>query len=172
MTKDVCGAHTTKEIWSWIHVPAVPRGKTPKFHCPWKGTYRVKKVINDVLYHLQHTGGPRRNTIVHFDRLKPYHLGGSQTQKTSPHPGPDTETTSSPITTPAHSSCKEEEEQYYLAASPRPDAEQVLRRSTRQTRPPDRYGEFVTHNLSTRTWISKRGSSVTKTRTLFLTELV
>ena len=111
--------------------------------------------------------------VVHVEtQLKPYHLGGSQTQKTSPHPGPDTETTSSPTTTPAHSSCEEEEEQYYLAASSQPDAEQVLCRSTRQTRFPDRYGEFVTHNLSTRMWISERGSSVTKTSTLLLTNLV
>ena len=68
--KKCCGALYKQGDLVWIQVPAVPRGKTPKFHCPWKGPYRVKNVINDVLYRLQHTGGPHRNTIVNFDRLK------------------------------------------------------------------------------------------------------
>ncbi len=32
----------------WLHSPAVPRGKAAKFHCPWKGPYRVFKVLSDV----------------------------------------------------------------------------------------------------------------------------
>ncbi len=61
----------------WLYSPAVPRGRTPKFHCPWKGPYVVVKVISDVTYRIQleGQGGRRRRQriVTHFNRLKPCH---------------------------------------------------------------------------------------------------
>ena len=142
------GVPYKQEDLVWVHFPAVPRGRTPKFHCPWRGPYRVKKVINDVLYRLQLVDGPCRNIIIHFDRLKPYHPDESRTKEIVSDPKTDS-SVPLPATSPAHPS--EEEEEEFFIVSPRPDVQQFLRRSTRQTRPPDRYGEFVTHGLSTRT---------------------
>ena len=158
--KSCYGVPYKQEDLVWVHFPAVPRGRTPKFHCPWRGPYRVKKVINDVLYRFQLVDGPRRNIIIHFDRLKPYHPE-SRTKEIVSDPKTDS-SVSLPATSPAHPS--EEEEEEFFIVSPLPDVQQFLRRSTRQTRPPDRYGEFVTHSLATRTRVSKRGSSVTTQR--------
>ena len=38
----------------WLHCPAVPRGKSPKFHHPWQGQFKVVKKIGSVVYHIQH----------------------------------------------------------------------------------------------------------------------
>ena len=32
----------------WLYSPAVSRGRSPKFHRPWKGPYCVVKVLSDV----------------------------------------------------------------------------------------------------------------------------
>ncbi len=54
---------------------AVPRGRTPKLHRPWKGPYVVVKALSDVTYRIQleAPGGRRRRQrlVVHFNRLKP-----------------------------------------------------------------------------------------------------
>ena len=34
----------------WLHCPAVPRGKSPKFHRPWQGPFKVVKKIGNVVY--------------------------------------------------------------------------------------------------------------------------
>lgn len=107
----------------------------------------MKNVINDVLYRFQLVDGPRRSIIIHFDRLKPYHPDESRTKEIVSDPKTDS-SVPLPATSPAYPS--EEEEEFFIV-SPSPDVQQFLRRYTRQTRPPDLYGEFVTHSLSTRT---------------------
>lgn len=52
----------------WLHCPAVPKGRSPKFHRPWQGPYKVLKKISDSLYRIRI--GSRRK-VVHFNRLKP-----------------------------------------------------------------------------------------------------
>ena len=103
----------------WVHFPVVSRGRTPKFHCPWRAPYRVKKVINDVLNRLQLVDGPRRNIIIHFDRLKPYHPE-SRTKEIVTDPKTDS-SVPLPATSPAHPSEEEEEELFIV--SPRPDVQ-------------------------------------------------
>lgn len=53
-----------------LHEPAVQRGKSRKFHRPWKGPFEVVKVISSAVYRIQHCGHSRRK-VLHFNRLKP-----------------------------------------------------------------------------------------------------
>ena len=55
----------------WLHSPAVPRGKSRKFHRPWTGPFRVVAKPSDTIYRLQHVQFRRRRPVVHFNRLKP-----------------------------------------------------------------------------------------------------
>ena len=55
----------------WLHCLAVPCGKFPKLHCFWWGSYRMHKVVSDVLYNISLRDRPRKHQVVHFDRLKP-----------------------------------------------------------------------------------------------------
>ena len=51
------------------------------------------------------------------------------------------------------------------ANPPTPPQQPQLRRSTRNRRPPDRHGEYVTHAISARgRAVSREGSGVTTTR--------
>ena len=56
----------------WIPCPAIPRGKSPKFHQPWQGQFKVIKKIGDVAYRIQNTQNPKRRVVVHTNRLKRY----------------------------------------------------------------------------------------------------
>ena len=62
---------------SVLYSPAVSRGKAAKFHRPWRGPYRVVKVLSDVIYRIQLVSPTRRDRprnyrlVVHFNRLKP-----------------------------------------------------------------------------------------------------
>ena len=53
----------------WLHCPAVPRGKSPKFHRPWQGPFKVVKKIGSV-YRIQHLQNTRKRLVVHSNRLK------------------------------------------------------------------------------------------------------
>ena len=72
---------STKDfVWSesgrclvWLHSPAVARGSSRKLHCPWKGPYRITRVITNVAYRVQQMRPPWRRIVVHCDHLKPYH---------------------------------------------------------------------------------------------------
>jgi len=63
----------------WLYSPAVSRGSSPKFHRPWKGPYRVVKVLSDVTYRIQLVNCQQgrydrrrwHRVLVHFNRLKP-----------------------------------------------------------------------------------------------------
>ena len=62
----------------WLYTPAVPRGRAAKFHRPWRGPYRVVKVLSDITYRIQLVSLPQRQDrrcrhrlVVHFNRLKP-----------------------------------------------------------------------------------------------------
>ena len=56
----------------WLYNPQRKKGVCPKLACPWKGPYVVIDRINDVVYRIRQ--GPRNKpSVVHKDRLKPYH---------------------------------------------------------------------------------------------------
>ena len=54
-----------------LHEPAVRRGNSRKFHRPWKGPFKVVKVISSTVYRIQNCEHSRGRKVVHFNRLKP-----------------------------------------------------------------------------------------------------
>ena len=53
-----------------LHYPAVPHWRSPKFHRPWQGPFKVVKKIGSVIYCIQHLQNPRKRLFVHSNRLK------------------------------------------------------------------------------------------------------
>ena len=58
----------------WLHSPAVPKGRSKKLHRPWQGPFTVTKVLSDVIFRIKKDTPPRKNLVVHYNRLKPYKL--------------------------------------------------------------------------------------------------
>ena len=56
----------------WLYCSPIPRGRSAKFHRPWKGPYIIVKALNDVVYRIRNVDAPRKKLVVHFNRLKPY----------------------------------------------------------------------------------------------------
>jgi hypothetical protein len=59
--KAVCNQSSDDRKYSigekvWLHCPAVPRGRSPKFHRPWRGPYTVVKVLDKAVYRIQCNG--------------------------------------------------------------------------------------------------------------------
>ena len=56
----------------WLYNPQQKKAVCPKLTCPWKWPYVAIDRINDVVYRIRQ--GPRsKPSVVHKDRLKPYH---------------------------------------------------------------------------------------------------
>lgn len=55
----------------FLHNPAVPRGCCKKFHKPWQGPFKVVGVLGPSVYRIVECTNPRRQKVVHFNRLKP-----------------------------------------------------------------------------------------------------
>ena len=55
----------------FLHSPAVPRNKCKKFHRPWRGPFKVTKVVGPCVYRIVDCSNSRRKYVVHFNRLKP-----------------------------------------------------------------------------------------------------
>ena len=58
----------------WLHSPAVPKGRSKKLHRPWQGPFTVTKVLSDVIFRIKKDTPPRKNLVVHYNRMKPYKL--------------------------------------------------------------------------------------------------
>ena len=67
-----CGNPFKMDDLVWLHHPAVPRGQAHKFHRPWRGPFKIVKVLSDSHYRITSIEPPRRRLVVHFDRLKPF----------------------------------------------------------------------------------------------------
>lgn len=142
----------------WLHSPAVPRGRSKKFFRPWQGPYIVVKVLSDVVYRIKKMEPPHRCIVVHYDRLKPY-TGTKQSLEKEP-----TEASSEPEVAeeveeidynviyiqenvpngdqcPADSMTTSNSQQHALPT----ETSHPLRCSTRNRKPPDRYGNPIPH---------------------------
>ena len=51
----------------WLHSPAVPRGRSRKFHKPWVGPFKIVKVVSKLVYRIQYSNKPRKRFVVHFN---------------------------------------------------------------------------------------------------------
>ena len=55
----------------WLYDASRKKGVCPKFQCPWKGPFQVRRCLSDVTYEIQMSPW-RKLKIVHVDRLKKY----------------------------------------------------------------------------------------------------
>ena len=55
----------------WLHSSVISKGMSPKLSSPWKGPYTIVQCFNDVTYKMKNTVN-QKETIVHYDRLKPF----------------------------------------------------------------------------------------------------
>lgn len=132
----------------WLHVPFVPKGKSKKLYSPWQGPFRVVKVLSNLVYRIERLGpGRRQRCVVHFDRLKPYEGSNARTPTTAgpSRPAPVSEIPIVPSSSPSlprpSTVTNTDEDEFYTTRPSQPCPE--VRRSTRRTQPPDRYGNLV-----------------------------
>ncbi|MEO0683466.1 MAG: reverse transcriptase domain-containing protein [Cyanobacteria bacterium J06649_11] len=57
----------------WLHNKARKKGLSPKLMAKWIGPYRITKKISDVNFELTDPQMKRKSTVVHCNRLKPFH---------------------------------------------------------------------------------------------------
>ena len=154
----------------WLHNPVVPRGASRKLHCPWQGPFRIVQRIGNVLYKIQDEKKLKKCRVVHFNRLKPFRqrpeslsspMPLAPRQSTSEEFDSDSDTSELESTTASSDSEDNSVDQANSPTRPstkdnsNPDEEEVaeepapvLRRSTRQRRRPDWYGNVVTMQTS------------------------
>ena len=128
-----------------LHEPAVQRGNSRKFHRPWKGPFKIVKVISSSVYRIQHCKHGRRRKVVYFNRLKPAKdlvLPPNQDQAT----GVPNADAGAPILHNGPEEVLEDEYEFYtLPYEEETSSQPQLRRSTRISRPPQRYGDVLTY---------------------------
>ena len=131
----------------WLHCLAVTRGNSRKLHRPWQGPYKIVKVITDVLYRIQLVKQPRRRIVVHYNRLKPYQ--GYRNGHGLESPPVTTQPSNNQPSPAAESDYDYDNEPLVIILRSQPDTQTAndppLRRSSRQRRPPDRYGDPVSY---------------------------
>ena len=49
----------------------MPKNKSKKFHRPWRGPFRVAKVISPCVHRTVDCSNSRKKYVAHFNRLKP-----------------------------------------------------------------------------------------------------
>ena len=123
----------------WLNRPFVPKGISRKLFRPWQGPFKIVKVISDVVYRVERSlpqSRRRQRFVVHFDRLKPFNGHGDFTTSELPAPPPNRPA--------AHVVVDEDHDLYTVHPSDGVELNRMQpRRSTRVTRPPERYGDLV-----------------------------
>ncbi len=122
----------------WLHCPSVPRGKSKKLHRPWSGPFRIVSQLSEVTYRIQHTRARRQRIVVHFDCLKrcPHNIRLPSDVPTTSH-----STSSTPRAPPDILGSNLE-----LVDDPEDIPSQPPHRyPSRQRRPPDYFGAYVSH---------------------------
>ena len=75
--KDVRGSsYQVGDIVS-LHDPVVKRGCLKKLHGPWKGHFKVVKILSPTVYCIQDCKSSRKRKVMHFNHLKPAHCGNN-----------------------------------------------------------------------------------------------
>ena len=102
----------------WLYYSAVTRGRSAKFHRPWKGPYIIVKALNDVVYRIRNVDAPRKKLVVHCNRLKLYkHDSDQNDEARSEDSGPVQKSTKVPkpsgVVSPEELDESEDEELMY-----------------------------------------------------------
>ena len=131
----------------WLFVPALKRGRTKKLASLWRGPYTVVDKTSPVNYQIQLIGGAG-NLVVHRNRLKlcygePKPLP-QKPKRSNPQPvasgqeGYDQPTPSNSVPYPVVGG-------YTCSDSPQESTDSRNSRPKRNRRPPDWYGDVVSH---------------------------
>jgi len=120
----------------WLHNPRVPRGSHRKLRPIWTGPFRVVKRISDQNYSIKHVNNGKQ-MVVHFNRLKLCNPNLRIYQQTdrSQHSSVDTPSTNTAIGSNIE----------IVDAPLMPSPHDTRRTSSRTTRAPSRYADFIRH---------------------------
>ena len=55
----------------FLHNSTVGGGYSKKFHKPWQGPFKVVEVLGPSVYRIADCANPKKQKVVHFNRLKP-----------------------------------------------------------------------------------------------------
>jgi hypothetical protein len=111
----------------WLNNPAVPKGRSRKFHLQWCGPYKVLDRLGGMNYHIQPEAGNGNTKVVLRNRLK----SAANRPRTGEH------LTSAPKEPAIYHEENLTEERHVQQEEP-----DTLRRSSRQRRPPERYQDY------------------------------
>ena len=118
----------------WLYNPRRRKGHTPKLQKPWEGPYTVLNRINDLVYRVKLSPHSRAK-VVHLERLWKYHGENPPTWFHSPAPTSDPSVTTPTVPQDVGTSLPDQAREDIVQPIPR--------RSGRQRRPPDRYGQII-----------------------------
>ena len=159
-------------VWLYNPVKKTNRGSR-KLYRPWQGPFKIIEIVNEVTYRVQQVSRPHRKSVVHFDRLKPFHSRDGPTNNSPEEPSLDTSQPDKRVLDRTERStgtkCSVNDEDFLIVTSERNSLEEnsvldpliihdetdslqeandsSVRRSSRQRNPPDRYGEFLPSDI-------------------------
>ena len=129
-----------------LHDPVVKKGHSRKFHRPWKGPFKVVKLLGSTTYRIQDCKNSRKRKVVHFNHLKPAYYQSAP--ESTPLPKATETDPSERINIMLNSSENDfDNDPDYIVYLPSreelPSQDVQLRRSSRLRRPPLRYGDPI-----------------------------
>ena len=125
----------------WLLDTVIQKGQSRKFHHPWKGPYQIVQKISDCDYHIKSLTDQQCEQIVHFNRLKLCKPGTRFHQNLPADNHDQSQIPVSPNSANPTAASKVVGNNLELVDS---DITSPLRPS-RITRPPSRFGDFVSH---------------------------
>ena len=155
-------------MWLYNPVKKTNRGSR-KLYCIWQGPFKITKIVNKVTYRVQQVSRPHGKSVVHFDRLKPFHSKDGPTNNSPKGPSLDTSQPDKTVLDRRERStgtkCSVNDEDFLIVTSEQNSSEESsildpvirhdeidspkvannssVRRSLRQRNPSDHYWEFL-----------------------------
>jgi hypothetical protein len=135
----------------WLFNPAIPKGRSKKFHRPWTGPYTVIKQLSEVTYQIKHFYNHRLKNV-HFDRLK--HCTPNVRLPETPVRGPPVQDDATPMPPPGtHMELLDQPDVHHYThtdtCSPLVSTDHASshtpRYPGRSRQPPIRYGDYITY---------------------------
>ena len=127
-----------------LYESAVPRGHCRKIHSPWKGPYKVVKLLGETAYRIQDCANSRKRKVVYFNHLKP--MTGADISPKSDPAQHSLESMTSDTNLLPHDEFVPDEYEYYTSEPNRGEEnspQQPLQHSTRTRCPVVRYDDVI-----------------------------
>ncbi|CAG2219638.1 unnamed protein product [Mytilus edulis] len=106
----------------WVFNPTKTKGKSPKLQCQWTGPFLIIEAYTDLIYKVKSSPNSR-DRVLHHDRLKPF-IGNFNNWLQKSKDDLDEGDSKDP------------------AVEPETDKTNITRKSTRDTKPPERYSPY------------------------------